>query len=230
MTRCVVVGAGAREHAIAHALRDVFDVVVTPGNAGIAAHGIACSDEKPEQLQPDLVVIGPEAPLVAGVADALRAAGIPAVVRSWSHQQEVLVQYLDRKASGLIVPRIESAQEAKAVVETVKYACLDAAERLVILQIESRAGIAQAQAIASTAGSPKPSYRDGNTVTVALAYAAGTSSSARSLCTTRPLIPSSETSRSSSAVRAPPPARKRVMSSSRSATFEKACRRVVPSL
>ncbi len=79
MTRCVVVGAGAREHAIAHALRDVFDVVVTPGNAGIAAHGIACSDEKPEQLQPDLVVIGPEAPLVNGLADSLRARGIPVV-------------------------------------------------------------------------------------------------------------------------------------------------------
>ena len=83
---------------------------------------------------------------------AARAAGIPAVVRSWSPQQEVLVQYLDRKASGLIVPRIESAAQAKAVVETVKYACQDAAERLVILQIESRAGIAQAKAIAAVPG------------------------------------------------------------------------------
>lgn len=83
---------------------------------------------------------------------AARAAGIPAVVRSWSHQQEVLVQFLDRKASGLIVPRIETADQAKAVVETVKYACQDADERLVILQIESRAGIAQAKAIAAVPG------------------------------------------------------------------------------
>ena len=36
---------------------------------------------------------------------AARVAGLPAVVRSWSHQPEVLVQYLDRKASGLVVPR-----------------------------------------------------------------------------------------------------------------------------
>lgn len=83
---------------------------------------------------------------------AAKAAGLPAVVRSWSHQAEVLVQYLDRKASGLIVPRIETAEQAKAVVETVKYACADAAERVVILQIESRAGIAQAEAIAAVKG------------------------------------------------------------------------------
>lgn len=83
---------------------------------------------------------------------AARAAGIPAVVRSWSHQAEVLVQYLDRKSAGLIVPRIETAAQARAVVETVKYACTDAAERLVILQIESRAGIAEAEAIATVPG------------------------------------------------------------------------------
>ena len=75
MTRCVVVGAGAREHALAWGLAKVADVVVTPGNAGIAAHGITCVDTPATQLEADLFVIGPELPLTEGVADALRAQG-----------------------------------------------------------------------------------------------------------------------------------------------------------
>ena len=76
MTRCVVVGAGAREHALAWALADSAEVVVTPGNAGIAAHGLAVSDRPAAELDADLVVVGPEAPLVEGLADELRAAGV----------------------------------------------------------------------------------------------------------------------------------------------------------
>ncbi|MHB1905460.1 MAG: phosphoribosylamine--glycine ligase [Acidimicrobiales bacterium] len=76
MTRCVVVGRGAREHALAVALADSAEVVVTPGNAGMAAHGLAISDRPATELGADLVVIGPEAPLVEGLADELRAAGV----------------------------------------------------------------------------------------------------------------------------------------------------------
>ena len=75
MSRCVVVGAGAREHALAWALSRDADVVVTPGNVGIAAHGISCVETPSTELEADLFVVGPEQPLVDGLADRLRAQG-----------------------------------------------------------------------------------------------------------------------------------------------------------
>jgi phosphoribosylamine---glycine ligase len=67
----VVVGSGAREHALAVAIAATADVTVTPGNAGIPK-SVAAS---PLALEADLFVIGPEAPLVDGLADRLRAQG-----------------------------------------------------------------------------------------------------------------------------------------------------------
>ena len=75
MNRCVVVGSGAREHALAWALSRDADVVVTPGNVGIAAHGISCVETPSTELEADLFVVGPEQPLVDGLADHLRAQG-----------------------------------------------------------------------------------------------------------------------------------------------------------
>jgi phosphoribosylamine--glycine ligase len=75
VTRCVVVGSGAREHALAWALAKNTDVVVTPGNDGIAAHGIVCVETPATELEADLFVIGPEQLLVEGLADRLRAQG-----------------------------------------------------------------------------------------------------------------------------------------------------------
>jgi phosphoribosylamine--glycine ligase len=69
--RVVVVGSGGREHALAEVLRRTAEVVVTPGNAGIPGS----TNAAPEDLDADLFVIGPEAPLVAGLADRLRARG-----------------------------------------------------------------------------------------------------------------------------------------------------------
>ncbi len=69
--RVCVVGSGGREHALAHALARTAEVVVTPGNPGIPGS----VGTPPEELEADLVVIGPEAPLVDGLADRLRAAG-----------------------------------------------------------------------------------------------------------------------------------------------------------
>lgn len=85
--KVLVVGAGAREHALARALsRDprVTRLVVAPGNAGTtdAAESLRLDPMDAQAVATaaagfDLVVVGPEAPLVAGVADAVRAAGVP---------------------------------------------------------------------------------------------------------------------------------------------------------
>ena len=87
--KVLLLGSGAREHALARALVHdpaVDAVVAVPGNPGIATLA-TCLPGDPadtEQVvriatseQVDLVVVGPEAPLVAGVADAVREAGIP---------------------------------------------------------------------------------------------------------------------------------------------------------
>jgi phosphoribosylamine---glycine ligase len=73
-----VVGAGGREHALASVISRSADVVVTPGSAGILGAGngrVQISSAPPEEIAADLVVIGPEAPLVEGLADRLRALG-----------------------------------------------------------------------------------------------------------------------------------------------------------
>ncbi len=66
-----VVGSGGREHALAHVLARTAEVVVTPGNPGIPNS----VPTDPEQIEADLFVIGPEVPLVDGLADRLRADG-----------------------------------------------------------------------------------------------------------------------------------------------------------
>jgi phosphoribosylamine--glycine ligase len=69
--RVCVVGSGGREHALAEALGRTAEVVVTPGNPGIPG-----SDSMPpEEVAADLFVIGPEVPLVEGLADRLRGRG-----------------------------------------------------------------------------------------------------------------------------------------------------------
>jgi phosphoribosylamine--glycine ligase len=82
----LVIGQGAREHAITHTLQQDpnVEVICAPGNPGIAQiakiesvdiNDIPAVVELAKKHKPDLVVIGPEAPLVAGVADELRSAG-----------------------------------------------------------------------------------------------------------------------------------------------------------
>jgi phosphoribosylamine---glycine ligase len=86
--RVCVVGSGGREHALALALARTAEVVVTPGNPGMTGMAgplsasdlageehrrISVSAEPPEAIDAELFVIGPEAPLVDGLADRLRA-------------------------------------------------------------------------------------------------------------------------------------------------------------
>jgi phosphoribosylamine--glycine ligase len=86
--KVLVIGAGAREHALCRSLAadaEVTALACAPGNAGTAqvAEQLAVEPADPGSVADlaaswgaDLVVVGPEGPLVAGVADAVRAAGI----------------------------------------------------------------------------------------------------------------------------------------------------------
>lgn len=87
--KILLLGSGAREHALARALAldpQTTELVIAPGSPGTAtiATNLHIDPAAPgevvdlaRQMEADLVVIGPEAPLVAGVADAVRDAGIP---------------------------------------------------------------------------------------------------------------------------------------------------------
>ncbi|MCA9686492.1 MAG: phosphoribosylamine--glycine ligase, partial [Myxococcales bacterium] len=91
MSKILIVGSGGREHALAwRCTSEGHEVVATPGSDGIArlagarCVGVAESDHpgvvalaRSEAV--DLVIVGPEAPLVAGLADALRAAGVATI-------------------------------------------------------------------------------------------------------------------------------------------------------
>jgi phosphoribosylamine--glycine ligase len=87
--KILIVGGGGREHALAWRLRQsprVTDIVAAPGNPGIAALA-RCENVAADNLEglvalaklerPHLVIVGPEVPLVAGLADKLRAIDIP---------------------------------------------------------------------------------------------------------------------------------------------------------
>ena len=92
--KILVVGSGGREHAIAWRLAqdaEGHELYCAPGNAGTAAvaanlplkaDDIAGIVAWAKSERPDLVVVGPEAPLVAGLVDALSAAGIVAWAKS----------------------------------------------------------------------------------------------------------------------------------------------------
>ncbi|WP_062137552.1 phosphoribosylamine--glycine ligase [Demequina aestuarii] len=87
--KVLIVGSGAREHALARSLHldpHVEELHAVPGNPGIGQLATLHSQDPNDgdaiatlavNVRADLVIVGPEAPLVAGVADAVREVGIP---------------------------------------------------------------------------------------------------------------------------------------------------------
>jgi phosphoribosylamine---glycine ligase len=125
--RVLVVGSGGREHALAWKLRRAEDEVelhAAPGNPGIAALG-ACHPVRAEdgegllglarELGVDLVVIGPETPLVAGVADQLRQGGLavfgPSAAAAQIEGSKIFAKEVMRAAG---VPTAETLSVARA--------------------------------------------------------------------------------------------------------------------
>ncbi len=129
-----MIGPGGREHAIVRSLLAdpyVSEVHAAPGNAGIAqvvpVHSIDASDPAAvtalaERLASDLVVIGPEAPLAAGVADALASAGIPVFGPSRAAAQ--------LEASKAFAKQVMAAANVPTAMARVAVSAAEAAEAL----------------------------------------------------------------------------------------------------
>ena len=129
--RVLLLGSGGRESAMASALArsaSVDEIVAAPGNPGVAELGEtrAVDIEDPEavvrladEIDADLVVVGPEAPLVAGVADALENAGRkvfgPQAAAARIEGSKAFAKEILRRA-GVTVPRWGAFEEAAKAI------------------------------------------------------------------------------------------------------------------
>jgi phosphoribosylamine---glycine ligase len=128
MTRVVVIGSGGREHALVRALRrggGNREIVAVPGNPGIAREA-RCVPAQPSLSDaalaesPDLVVVGPEAPLAEGFADRMAQRGVPCfgpiqaaarIESSKAFAKDVM------RAAGVLTPRAELFEDPAAARE-----------------------------------------------------------------------------------------------------------------
>jgi phosphoribosylamine---glycine ligase len=159
--KVLVVGGGGREHAIVNALArspQAPELVAAPGNPGIAA-AARCLDVAADDVEGivaaaraegvDLVVVGPEVPLVAGLVDALSSAGIAAfgptaaaarLEGSKAHAKEVMA------AAGIPTPAfavVDTVDEGMAAIDrypvVIKFDGLAAGKGVVIATDEDEA-------------------------------------------------------------------------------------------
>ncbi len=79
--RILIIGSGGREHALAWKLAQSpgVELLASPGNPGMARVAACLPLEQATARRPDLTVVGPEVPLVDGIVDRFRAAGLPIV-------------------------------------------------------------------------------------------------------------------------------------------------------
>lgn len=178
--KILIIGSGGREHAILRRLASdtpTPELHAAPGNPGIAqlatCHEVPVSDldaqvSLAEELQPDLVVIGPEAPLVAGAADRLREAGFtvfgPSAAaahlegsKSWAKEimaaagvptaASVTVTDLSQLEAGL--DRVNPLRDVPFVVKADGLA----AGKGVVVTEDHQAAIAHAEAVLAAGGS-----------------------------------------------------------------------------
>lgn len=168
--KVLVLGSGAREHALARSLSldpAVDELLVLPGNPGIGTLA-RCVPGDPTDASAvtelartenvDLVVVGPEAPLVAGVADALTAAGIPcfgpsaAAARlegSKAFAKEVMAAAGVPTASAMVCTSAEEVDAALAATSATPYVVKEdglAAGKGVVVTVDRAAAVAHAGA------------------------------------------------------------------------------------
>jgi 2-keto-3-deoxy-L-rhamnonate aldolase RhmA len=86
-------------------------------------------------------------------AQVVRGAGGAAIVRPHSHERPLLIRYLNAGADGLMVPMVDTADQARAIVGAVRYACpADHEKRLVIAMIETPKAIDNIEALLAVEG------------------------------------------------------------------------------
>lgn len=131
MNKTLIIGSGGREHALAWAMSSTSTVFVSPGNAGIAKEfECVASDETTQnwveiarRIQPDLVIIGPETPLVDGLGDKLRLEGFKVLGPSkMAAQLEASKLFMKQIAQAAAIPTAgydvcTTMQQIKAALE-----------------------------------------------------------------------------------------------------------------